>query len=94
LCQELDEVVAGEDVDERDEWNYRGDRPGELRDQAKVAAKEEIDQDQDDRDRMQDAQQKFQEFLHGDSYSQLSGTAACVHPEPSRIRAAMLEVQG
>jgi hypothetical protein len=64
----LDEVVACEDVHEGNEWNYRGDRPSEFRDQAEIAAEHEIDPDQHDRDRMQDAQQKLNDFLHGDSY--------------------------
>jgi hypothetical protein len=64
---ELDEVVAGEDVDEGDERNDRGDRPGELCDQAEIAADHEVDPDQNDGDRVQDAQQKFQDFFHGDS---------------------------
>jgi hypothetical protein len=64
----LDEVVACEDVHEGNEWNYRGDRPSEFRDQAEIAAEHEIDPDQHNSDRMQDAQQKLHDFLHGDSY--------------------------
>jgi len=64
---ELDEVVAGEDVDEWDERNDGDDRPRELRDQAEIATEHEVDPDQHDGDRMQDAQQKFQDFLHGNS---------------------------
>jgi hypothetical protein len=42
-------VVAGEDVDEGDERNYCDDRPGELRDQAEIAAEHKVDPDQHDR---------------------------------------------
>ena len=33
-------------------------------------AEDESDPDQDDRDRVQDAQQKLEDLLHGDSYPQ------------------------
>jgi hypothetical protein len=51
----LDEVVASEHVHERDERDDRGDCPGELGDQSDVAAEQQVDPDQHNRDWVQDA---------------------------------------
>jgi hypothetical protein len=68
-ARDLDEVVSREDVHKRDERDDRGDAPGELRDEAEVAAAQQVDPDQDHSNRMQDAEKDLNQFLHGGSRS-------------------------
>src|SRR5271166_2350074 len=64
----LDEVVAREDVEEGDQRHDREDRPAQLGDEADVVAEEQVDPDQDDRNRVQDAEDQLEQFLHGSRF--------------------------
>ena len=58
-------VVTSEDVQERDEWDDHGDAPREPRYEPDVAAAEDqVDPDQHDRDRVENAEQELDQFLH------------------------------
>lgn len=65
----LDEVVSGQDIQERHERDDHRNTPSEPRDEAHApAAEDEIDPDQHHGDWMQDAEQELDHFLeHGGS---------------------------
>ncbi len=60
----LQEVVAREHVEKRHERHDRGDRPGNPGDEAEVAAEQQVDPDQNHSDRVQDAEDQLENFLH------------------------------
>jgi hypothetical protein len=65
----LYEVVSREDIHEWDERDDRGNPPSELGNEAEVAAAQQVDPDQDHGNRMEDAKNELNEFLHGGSRS-------------------------
>src|SRR5690348_12227817 len=59
------QVATGQHVQERHEGHDRTHRPGELAEAAQIAPTEQIDPDQDHRQRVDEAQQKLDDLLHG-----------------------------
>jgi hypothetical protein len=67
MDQPLDEVVAGQDVDEGNERHDRRDGPRELGDETEVAPpKDQVDPDQHHGNGVQDAEDDLDQFLHAE----------------------------
>jgi hypothetical protein len=67
----LEEIAAGQHVDERHERDYPEDGPRELNAAAQVVTRRQVDPHQDYSQRVKETEQQLYQLLHGTSRSEL-----------------------